>query len=60
MNDGAYNYFSSLVLQFLGWVSSLIYGMVSLVTQGFFLTCLIFKYLNLMSWNKLQLDYMLC
>lgn len=36
MNDGAYNYFSSLVLQFLGWISSLIYGMVSLVTQGFF------------------------
>lgn len=36
MNDGAYNYFSSLVLQILGWISSLIYGMVSLVTQGFF------------------------
>lgn len=36
MNDGAYNYFSSLLLQFIGWVSSLIYSLVSLVTQGFF------------------------
>lgn len=36
MNDGSYNFVSSAILQFIGWVSSLIYSLVSLVTQGFF------------------------
>lgn len=36
MNAGTYDFSSRLILQFLGWLSSLIYGMVAIVTQGFF------------------------
>ena len=36
MLDGIFDFISENLLQFFGWVSSLIYGMVSIVTQGFF------------------------
>lgn len=36
MLDGVFDFVSEKLLQFFGWVSSLIYGMVSIVTQGFF------------------------